>query len=177
MKWQIRESSYALDLPWMKVRKDVVELPSGNILDDYYMWVSGDVALMAPVAEDGSFVLVEQYKHAAGEVTLEFPGGFVSEDESAIEAAKRELLEETGYAVSGCERIATVCDNPTKVVGNLHLFLGVNCRRVAEPSPDPTESITVRLLSRSELLEAIRQGRIRVTGTIAAAFLALQALP
>lgn len=174
MKWKTISSDRALDSPWMSIRKDVVELPNGELICDYYVWESCDIALIVPLTESGRFILVEQYKHATGEITLEFPGGVIETAEPAEHAAKRELREETGYSVRDCKRLAKICDNPTKSTGNLHIFLGTGAQKTTEPQLDISEDISAVSLSRQEVIASIQSGRIRVSGSIAAAFLAFE---
>jgi 8-oxo-dGTP pyrophosphatase MutT (NUDIX family) len=176
MKWKVISSERVLNTPWMPIRKDVVELPDGAILNDYYVWESGDVALVVPVTESGQFIMVEQYKHAIGEITLEFPAGLIEVSESPESAAKRELMEETGYLTETCSRLVMACDNPTKSSGNLHIFLGTGARFVSAPKLDSSENIKIKILSREELIAQIMSGRVRVSGSIAAAFLAFNAI-
>lgn len=82
---------------WFRVRRDTVELPGGRILDDYYLAVGEDSALVAAVVDDDELVLARQWKQGIGAVTLELAGG-VAGGESPAEATARELLEETGHA-------------------------------------------------------------------------------
>jgi ADP-ribose pyrophosphatase len=82
-------SGLALDRPWYRVRRDVVELPGGELIDDYVSeWP--DVAMTMPVTADDHVVLVRQSKHGAGRITLELPGGPVDAGEEPPAAARRE---------------------------------------------------------------------------------------
>lgn len=174
--WKILSAELALDQRWMKVRRETVELPDGKVMDDYFTWLSGDVAIIVPVLPDGRFVLVEQYKHAAGELTLEFPGGFVDLNEEPKVAVLRELKEETGYEPRTLRKVAKLTDNPTKVVGDLHIYLGLDCCKVAEPKFDPSENITTRIEDRASISAKLADGSFRVSGSVAGFFLALQQL-
>lgn len=170
--WSILQSEIAFHQPWLRVRRDAVQLPSGRILDDYYVWLEGDVSLVVPVTPQGEFLLVSQYKHAAGQVVLEFPAGMVDSGESAEEAAIRELREETGFAAKSVTHLGSLMNHPTKVVGQLHVFLATGCERVCEPLYDDSEMIETLLLKFDELFDHIRSGKIVVTGTISAAWMA-----
>ena len=176
MKWKTISSEDVLASPWMSIRRDIVELPNGDVLNDYYVWESSDVALIVPLTTLGEFLMVEQYKHATGEMTLEFPAGTVGAAEVAECAAKRELEEETGYSVQDCRQLAIACDNPTKSTGNLYIFLGVGANKVSEPQLDVSEDIKSVTLNRQEIMTHIQSGHIRVSGSIAAAFLAFKEL-
>ena len=174
--WRTLNSEMILDQRWMRVRKDCVELPNGQCLDDYYLWIAGDVALVVPVTQDGKFVVVEQYKHAAGEIMKEFPAGMVDAGESPEEAARRELEEETNYIASQLYKLATLTDNPTKTVGNVHVYLALNVKQGTGLSMDGHEVIRTSLLDEPSLVKEITTGGIRVSGSVSAAFMALEFL-
>ena len=81
-KWKLLFSKLVFNNKWFKVRQDRVELPTGKIIDDYFVWPEGDVAFVAPVTEDNHLILVRQYKHGAGEIMIEFPAGYVDNGET-----------------------------------------------------------------------------------------------
>ena len=86
--------------PWLTVRCDTAELPGGRIVDDFYRVVLPDFAVVVPLTDANEMVMVRGYKHGLGRVSLSAPAGYVDPGESPLEATKRELLEETGYAAS-----------------------------------------------------------------------------
>ena len=140
--WKILHAEWALDNPWCRVRRDTVELPSGKIIDDYFVHVRPAVVLVFPVTADGNAVMVRQYKHGAGEVLLEFPGGvFDPQTETAEAGAARELREETGYTAATLEPLGAVYDNPTKDTNKINFFLARNAAKTSETEFDPTEDI------------------------------------
>ncbi|WP_238395873.1 NUDIX hydrolase [Pontibacter pudoricolor] len=113
--WKVLKSELVFDEKWYKLRRDEVELPNGSIMDDYYVSVRPDVVLTFPVTESGEVIFVRQYKHAAADIFIELPGGVIDDHENdPEEAAKRELLEETGYTSDDVELVAEVIDNPPK---------------------------------------------------------------
>ena len=97
-KAKVLSSRYAFADRWLRLRSDDVLLPGGQLLScctvfEYPDW--GDViALTAEL----NIVLVDQYRHAVGQIRTEFPAGVVDDGEEPMAAIKRELLEETGYA-------------------------------------------------------------------------------
>lgn len=173
-KWKRLRSSIALGERWFKVRKDEVELPSGKILPDYFVWESGDVSMTVPITEDGKLLLVRQYKHGIGEMMIEFPAGYLNQNnkETAQQAAERELVEETGVEIEKIEQIGKVVHHPTKETGVLNLFLARVKRSNIKIAGDENEEIEILEMTPEEVLEKILNGEIWATATIAAFFLA-----
>jgi len=176
-KWKIVSSDIAFDNEWCKIQKDVVELPSGKIIDDYYVNIRPDVVLVFPVTAGGKVILVRQYKHGAKEVLLEFPGGvFDPAEELPSVAALRELREETGYTSANIEELSMVYDNPTKDTNKMFFFLAHNVEKTHGTEFDLTEDIETIEVSTDEIPALIKAQKIRVSGSIALYFTALMAL-
>jgi ADP-ribose pyrophosphatase len=176
-KWQVLRSHLAFNHRWYKVRQDTVQLPNGAIIDDYFLSVRPDVALVLPVTRDRQVVMVRQYRHGAAEVLLELPAGtFDPTQESAEVAAARELREETGYTADRLSPLAILYDNPVKETNKIHLFLAQDVYPVGDQALDLTEDIDVVLIPLQEIHSYLQHGTINVAGTVAALFLGLQAL-
>jgi ADP-ribose pyrophosphatase len=175
--WKTLRSELVFDHKWYQLRRDHVELPGGQVLDDYFVSVRPEVVLTFPLTADNQVVFVRQYKHAAGQILLELPGGVVDVGEtSKLAAARRELLEETGYDSDQVEFLAEVLDNPTKDTNTISYFLARNVRPVAEQDLDETENIEVVLVPLAEVEGYILRGDIKVAGSIALCLLALRRL-
>ena len=74
-RWKTLKSDIVFDHKWYTLRRDHVELPTGQVLDDYFVSVRRNVALTFALTDDNHVLLVRQYKHAAGEILIELPGG------------------------------------------------------------------------------------------------------
>ncbi|HSA08700.1 MAG TPA: NUDIX hydrolase, partial [Candidatus Moranbacteria bacterium] len=166
-KWKTISSKMAFDHKWFKLRQDKVELPNGKILDEYFLWLKGYVALIVPITEDGKFVLVRQYKHGADEIIVEFPAGFVDKNEAPEKAAQRELQEETGYSSDSLQLLSTTFADPTKAIGKIYIYLAKNAVQNKVIKLDETEDIEVLVKSEKEVLEMITKGEICVNDSIA----------
>ncbi|MBD2202162.1 NUDIX hydrolase [Calothrix sp. FACHB-1219] len=176
-KWTILKSKMVLDHPWCQVRQDEIELPNGKIIDDYFVNIKPEVALILPITTNQEIVFVRQYRHAVGDFFIELPAGsFNPHQESAEVAAVRELTEETGYITQQVRKISTLYDKPSKDTNQIHLFLAKNVVKVKEQQLDITEEIEVLLIPVDEVLEKIAQGEIAVAGTVAALLLGLKFL-
>ena len=145
-KWQVLESEYLLRrAPWLTARKDVCRLPDGRINDHYYVLEYPDWVNIIAVTEDGDIVLERQYRHGLGNTCYELPCGVIEEGETPLEAAKRELLEETGYAGGEWQEWMTLSPNPATCTNLAHCFLATGVKKVAGQSLDATEDIQVHL--------------------------------
>jgi len=91
-KWKILESTY----PVPDTRIDICELPSGHIIKPVVLEYNPEVTILT-MTRSQEVVLVKEYRHGIQKTILQLPGGSVDEGESPLEAAKRELLEETGF--------------------------------------------------------------------------------
>jgi len=175
--WKLLSSKFVIDRQWCKVRQDAVELPTGEVVDDYFIHVRPDIALVLPITPEGEIVLVRQYRHGVEEILLELPAGsFNPDEESAESAARRELVEETGYVTKSLVKLATLYDNPVKDTNEIHLFLAKNVRKLAEQQLDITEAIEVVLLPVDAVMQRVAAGEICVSGTVSALFLGLNFL-
>ena len=173
-KWKTLASQMAFDHAWYKVRRDRVQLPNGTVIDDYFLSVRPDVALVLPVTRAGELVFVRQYRHGAGEILLELPAGtFDPAQEAPQAAAQRELLEETGHTASTWISLGVLYDNPVKETNKIHVFLAQNAQKTAAQTLDTTEEIEIVLIPPAELVAKIEVGDICVAGSVAAVFLGL----
>ncbi|MBD3309072.1 NUDIX domain-containing protein [candidate division KSB3 bacterium] len=175
-RWNILASKPIVEHFWYRLRQDTVQLPDGKILDDYFVSIRRDVVLIFALTPDRLVPLVRQYKHGVQNVLLELPGGYVDEGEAPDDAARRELLEETGYTAANLHLLAHVHGDPTKDTNTLHLYLAENAVKTQEQALDQTEDITVELLPLLHVRQAVLQGEICVAGSIATIYLALDHL-
>lgn len=176
-KWRILQSKIVFNNQWCKVRQDEIELPSGKVIDDYFLTIRPEVALVLPITSKREIVLVRQYRHGAGEILLELPAGtFNPHRESPQAAAMRELREETGYHTEKVTPLSILYDNPVKDTNKIHLFIAEDVSRVGQQELDVTEEIDVVLIPVEAVMEKITTGEICVAGTVAAIFAGLNFL-
>jgi len=171
--WKTIASEYALDVPWLRVRRETCLLPNGQVVDDYYLWEGRDwVAVLALTAED-KVLLVRQYRHAVQQFVWELPGGIVDEGEDVVAAALREL---TGYDAERGELIARMAVDPPKATFYNHLVAAHGCRPAGTPCLDRTEEIEHVTLSPQDVLDWVRRGRIWAQSSIACIYRGLDIL-
>lgn len=176
-KWEIVRSHFEIHNRWCKVRRDEVRLPNGETIDDFYVNVRPDIAIVLAVTDNREIVFVRQYRHGTGQILMELPaGGFDPNREDAEVAAARELQEETGYTSDRLLKFATIYENPIKDTNQIHLFLAPKVRHNGRQILDVTEDIEVVLVPIAEVIDKIYSGEICVSGTISAVFMGLDYL-
>jgi ADP-ribose diphosphatase len=174
--WKTRSRRTVLDRsPWLSVESHVVELPDGRVVQDWPWVVSREFANVVAVTEEGSFLLFRQTKYGVDGTTLAPVGGYLDAGEEPLAAARRELLEETGYATEEWTSLGTYVVDGNRGCGVGHLYLACGARKVAEPHADDLEDQELLLLARDEVEAALLAGEIRVLSWAAAVALALVA--
>ena len=134
-----------------------LRLPSGVEQDLLVVEHPGAVAI-APVTAAGELVLVRQYRHAAREVLLELPAGRLEPGEAPLDAARRELAEETGHRAARWRDLATFLTAPGFCSERIHLFEARELERVPQ-SLDPDEDLEVVILPPERVLELARDAK------------------
>lgn len=160
--------------PWQPIATEVVyrgriftlekrrqRSPRTGAEHDFDVIDSGDWVNIIPVTEDGKVVLVRQYRHGVAGFTLEVPGGMLdAEDPSPLEAARREMVEESGYDSADVVPLGTIHPNPAFLNNRCHSFLARNAMLTQAPSFDGTEETVVELVPLAEIPDRIRDGTI-----------------
>ena len=111
------------------------------------------------ITEEGGIVMVEQYRFGIEDLTVEPVAGMVDGDEQPIDAAKRELLEETGYGGGSWQYLGAVQANPAIHNNLCHLWRADGVRLMQDQNLDPGESIRVHLMTVHQVKKAITEGR------------------
>ncbi|MGB3066078.1 NUDIX hydrolase [Sphingobacterium sp. InxBP1] len=145
-KWKLLSSEYICKEPWATLRKDTCELPDGRINDHYYVLEYPDWVNMVGITEQNELLVIKQYRHGAGMLSLEIPAGTMEPGENPVDAAIREMLEETGYAFDHIEEIATLYANPATSGNVTYTYLMTGGRKVQEQALDDHEEIDVYLV-------------------------------
>ncbi|WP_324757861.1 NUDIX hydrolase [Sphingobacterium thalpophilum] len=145
-KWKLLSSEYICKEPWATLRKDTCELPDGRINDHYYVLEYPDWVNMVGITEQNELLVIKQYRHGAGMLSLEIPAGTMESGENPVDAAIREMLEETGYAFDHIEEIATLYANPATSGNVTYTYLMTGGRKVQEQALDDHEEIDVYLV-------------------------------
>ena len=174
--WERLRSERLLETPYFALRSDKLRLPSGAVKDPYYVVERPDAAIIFPLTGEGEAVLVRQYRPPLERMELGLPAGLVEEGEKPEAAARRELLEETGYSGDEWEPLGALASSPSLKDNWAYLFLARGVEEMAPPDPDEHELVETVRVPVGELLGLIRTGEIVSSSGVAAVMLALERL-
>lgn len=160
MNWKILESEYTFRCPWLSVRKDHVQLPSGVEIPDFYVSELLDWVNIIAITKDNLFVIEEQYRHGIQKVCYELCAGDVELGEEPIMSAQRELLEETGYAGGEWSYLGSFATNASGATNYCHSFLARDVELVARQRLEETEDIVIHLMREQEVRALLNDNQI-----------------
>lgn len=160
-KWKTLESKYLFRRPWLTARCDKVQLPDGTIHPEYYILEYPTWVNVIAITANGDFVMVEQYRHGLQEVFTELVAGVAEAGEQPIDAARRELLEETGYGNGDWQLLTVISANPGSNNNLSYSFIATGVEKIAEQHLDATEDIAVRLLPESEVRRMLLDDEVK----------------
>jgi len=123
----------------------------------------GSVVILAVDASsnpaDPGILLIRQYRHAAGKLLLELPAGRIEPGEKPLPAARRELIEETGYRARRWSRLATYYASPGFLTEAMNILLAEDLV-AGQATPEEDEKIELHMTPLSEVLRLIHAGKI-----------------
>lgn len=137
------------------IEKVMFQLPSGEVADFYIKAESPAAAILA-LTDDGRVILARQFRPGPQKVLDELPGGYIDPGENALEAIKREFMEETGYE-GDFVHIGNCLDDAYSTMER-HCFVATNCKRISQPLHTATEQTEIVLKSLPDFRSQLRSG-------------------
>ncbi len=154
--WNVLERNIAYDgSPYIKVYKDTIKLPSGDIIDDYHR-IEVNNAVMLLIKNDKKELLVyNEYRHGIGDISYTFPAGGIESGESIETASKREVMEELGYKFNNIKLLKKYIVSGSYMFSELNMVSIENIKKVSEPKEIDIENPEIMWLSKKSVKEAL----------------------
>ena len=174
LEWEEISTEHIVQDEWIDFRKSAYRFPDGRVFEPFYTYSRRDYVVIVASDTEGNYLCVRQFRQGIKQVTTEFCAGGIerndgreygtSQDmssEEALSAAKRELLEETGYESSDWEHLITVPSNATIADNYAHIYVARNCNKVSGQALDETEFLNVKKYTAQEIEEMIAKGEFQ----------------
>jgi ADP-ribose pyrophosphatase len=161
------------DPKYLTVESHRIELPDGRQLDAWPWLITPDFVNVVILTTEGNFVCFRQTKYAVEGVSLAVAGGYLEAGEEPLDGARREVLEETGYAAPEWISLGTYAVDGNRGCGRAHLFLARDARPVKAIDADDLEEQEMLILTRQEIEAALHDGAFKVLPWSTAVALAL----
>ena len=173
LRWEAVSTEHIVQDKWIDFRKVAYRFPDGTVFSPFYNYSRRSYVVIVASDEEGNYLCVRQFRHGIGEVTTEFVAGGIETasgreyvcagdalvgGEDALEAAKRELEEETGYSSDDWSHLITVPSAATIADNYAHIYRARNCRRTHEQHTDSTEFLRVVRHTEDEIEQLIATG-------------------
>lgn len=172
LEWKEISCEHIVNDEWIDFRKSKYRFPDGSEFEPYYSYSRRDYVVIVATDENGKYICVRQYRQGIKKVTTEFCAGGIERldgkeygnrldalnAEDALEAAKRELKEETGYESDDWKFLLSVPSNATMADNYANIFVAKNCRKVSGQNLDDTEFLNVHIYDRTEIDKMIASG-------------------
>lgn len=174
--WRVLSSRTLYEDPWVRMRGDACETASGKVLGSYHVLEYRDWSHVVAIDTDDMVILVRQYRHGAGIIAPELPGGMVDDGESdPAAAAARELMEETGYHAPSIRHVLTLSPNTATHANRMHISLAERVTPTGTQHLDGSEAIEILRVPVAEAVQLALTGGIQQAMHVAALFAGLNA--
>ena len=160
--WTVLKSEYLFQRPWLTARRDHVRLPSGVEHPEFYILEYPNWVNVIAITKEKKFVMIRQYRHAIGETAFEMVAGVIDpEDKDPEMAARRELMEETGFGGGEWRLFSKFAPNTSAMTNCSYTYLATDVEYLGERHLEPTEDIVVYELEEAEVRELLETGEIK----------------
>lgn len=174
LRWERVSTKHLIQDKWIDFRSRAYRLPDGNVYEPYYSYSRRSYVVVVASDNEGNFICVRQFRYGIEEVTTEFPAGGIERDgdteyatatsihaEEALDAARRELLEETGYRSEDWELLMKIPSLATIADNYAYIFRAKNCICEDVQHLDLGEFVRVEKKSAEEIDALIREEKFQ----------------
>lgn len=165
MSWKTVKTETILKTDFVTVKKDMVELPDGAVIKNFYTVGIQDASMVAALTPNGDIILKKEYRYACGCDVVECPAGMFEPGEEPLEVAKRELLEETGYSSDNWIYLGPTLESTSKLTNTMHLFLAMDCLKVGDQHLDQYERINLIKVPLKKAVNMVMSGEINANSS------------
>lgn len=158
--WKRKTSKQLADCRVFKVREDFCERESDNLAHSFFVIENPDWVNVIALPTENQVVLIEQFRHGTEEIILEIPGGMIDEGEQPETAARRELLEETGFVSDKLVYLGKSRPNPAIQNNWIYHFAALNCEKIQETAFDEHESVVTKIVALDKIPQLIAAEQI-----------------
>jgi len=172
-KWKCKKTELIIDTKFFKARKDIVELPTKELLEWIYC-VSNDSVMILAMNKQRKLFMIKQYRYFADDEAIEFPAGLVNNNETIEDAAKREFEEETGFKCNSLIKLGSFYESFGQLKRKVHIFFVRNLiksKQNLDTGEDGYEDIEVKLVDFNEAVNLAIENKIIVTASALAILL------
>lgn len=162
--WRILSRELLIDRRWLRVYEERAQLSNGHTIEDFHLVETPPWVAVVALTALGELVFVDQYRRGLDGLSRELPAGVIEPGEAPLEAARRELLEETGHTAEEWLPLGTMAPEPSRSTSRAHLFFARGAHRVAAQRLDDSEEVSVHLVPVAEALRGLEEGLV-VHGT------------
>jgi 8-oxo-dGTP pyrophosphatase MutT (NUDIX family) len=166
-KWKLVKSETLFKSKWLTLKNNTYDIGDGKIRDDYYHIDRPDYVLIIAEDKDEKIIIIHQYRRGVDEVLYELPAGWVDENETAVQAAERELKEETGFQGKGV-LLGTLAAQPGFMSMKANVVLVKIEKEFDSKNPSEDEIIEQSSVSIDQIKQMIVNGEIKDMGFISA---------
>ncbi|HBQ50894.1 hypothetical protein A3B42_02020 [Candidatus Daviesbacteria bacterium RIFCSPLOWO2_01_FULL_38_10] len=165
--WRRVRREKILHSKFLQVYQDKIELPSGDIIDDYTLVKKPDIVMIVATTRDKKIIFISEYEHGAGKKLLTFPSGHIKKGEDPVDAARRELLEEVGYGKGNFSLLGSLYEYPSKDLHQLVVVRAENVEFSGNTKHEITEDICTKIVPINQIRSLIDQKKLKVSAVLA----------
>ncbi|HEY4695201.1 MAG TPA: NUDIX hydrolase [Candidatus Nanoarchaeia archaeon] len=156
-KWELLKSETVFESDYVRLYRDTLEKGSGKIVEDFYSIERKNWIEVLALTDENTLPLVYQYRNGLKDTIWTLPAGYIDQGQTPEEAAKRELLEETGFTAENFSNLGSFAPSPGFTSELAFVFLARGARKIQKQQLDENEEIEVKLFKFGDLLESIKK--------------------